>query len=196
MHFSLTGERVDELVGLFVDKVPTADFIRAMTADQARMFVDTALLGDGDGTDIFYQHDERRMSAFMAIAVLAGYSPSLDRSGTTCSLRRARPFTWLADTPRTVEFYEGTVWCPTMPTGYWVARRRGKVFITGNSNYPPTVAGTISGSEKPTLSAAAKAEDTSLTTWTTAVAAGDILRFNVDSVTTITRALLVLEVTI
>ena len=83
-----------------------------------------------------------------------------------------------------------------MPTGYWVARRRGKVFITGNSNYPPTVAGTISGSEKPTLSAAAKAEDTSLTTWTTAVAAGDILRFNVDSVTTITRALLVLEVTI
>ena len=91
VHFSLTGERVDELVGLFVDKVPTADFIRAMTADQARMFVDTALLGDGDGTDIFYQHDERRMSAFMAIAVLAGYSPSLDRSGTTCSLRRARP---------------------------------------------------------------------------------------------------------
>jgi hypothetical protein len=64
------------------------------------------------------------------------------------------------------------------------------------ANYPPTVADTIAGSEKPTLSAAAKAEDTSLTTWTTAVAAGDILRFNVDSVTTITRALLIIEVTI
>jgi hypothetical protein len=40
-----------------------------------------------------------------------------------------------------------------------------------------------------------KSEDATLTGWTTAVAAGDTLRFNVDSVTTITRVVLTLEVT-
>jgi hypothetical protein len=64
------------------------------------------------------------------------------------------------------------------------------------TNYPPTIADTVAGSELPTISAATKGQDTSLSTWTTAVAAGDILRFNVNSCSTITRALLVLEVTI
>jgi hypothetical protein len=55
------------------------------------------------------------------------------------------------------------------------------------ANYPPTVADTITGSEKPTLSSVVKNQDTNLTTWTTAVAAGDIIRFNVDSASTATR---------
>jgi len=58
------------------------------------------------------------------------------------------------------------------------------------ANFPPTVADTIAGSEKPTLSSAQKNQDLTLTTWTTAVAAGDILAFNVDSVSTVTRVTL------
>jgi hypothetical protein len=58
------------------------------------------------------------------------------------------------------------------------------------ANFPPTVADTIAGSEKPTLSSQQKNQDLTLTTWTTAVAAGDILAFNVDSVSTVTRAIL------
>jgi hypothetical protein len=45
----------------------------------------------------------------------------------------------------------------------------------------------ICASAKPTLSSARKAQDTTLTGWTTAVAAGDWLEFNLDSITTITR---------
>lgn len=55
------------------------------------------------------------------------------------------------------------------------------------ANYPPTVADTIAGSEKPTLSTATKNQDASLSTWTTSVTAGDIIGFNVDSATTVTR---------
>ena len=33
--------------------------------------------------------------------------------------------------PRTIE-YDGTVWCITVPSGAFVARRNGKVFVTGN----------------------------------------------------------------
>jgi len=58
------------------------------------------------------------------------------------------------------------------------------------ANFPPTVADSIAGSEKPTLSTATKNQDLALSTWTTSVTAGDILRFNVDSASTVTRVTL------
>jgi len=63
------------------------------------------------------------------------------------------------------------------------------------ANFPPTVADTITGSEKPTLSSAQKNQDLNLTTWATAIAAGDILAFNVDSVATVTRITLSIRAT-
>ena len=61
------------------------------------------------------------------------------------------------------------------------------------ANYPPTVADTIAGSEKPTLSSATKNNDTSLSSWTTSVAAGDYIGFKVDSATTVTRVHLLVK---
>ena len=63
------------------------------------------------------------------------------------------------------------------------------------ANYPPTVADTITASAKPTISAATKSQDSTLTGWTTSITAGDILRFNVDSAATITRVTVSLRVT-
>ena len=63
------------------------------------------------------------------------------------------------------------------------------------ANYPPTVADSICASAKPTLSSAIKAEDTTLTGWTKTVAAGDVLYFNVDSCSTITKVSLILKAT-
>ena len=64
------------------------------------------------------------------------------------------------------------------------------------ANYPPTVADTITAAAKPTISAATKSEDTTLTGWTKSFTAGDVLGFNVDSATTITRVTLELTVVI
>jgi len=61
------------------------------------------------------------------------------------------------------------------------------------ANYPPTVDDTITASAKPTISSGTKSEDSTLTGWTVDVAAGDILRFNVDSVATITRLAICLD---
>jgi len=63
------------------------------------------------------------------------------------------------------------------------------------ANFPPTVADTIAGSEKPTISAGVKGQDLSLGTWTTAVTAGDHLGFNVDSCSTIERVTLTIRAT-
>lgn len=62
------------------------------------------------------------------------------------------------------------------------------------ANFPPTVADTITAAAKPTISAAQKYEDTTLSGWTTAVTAGDILEFNVDSVATITKLTIALDI--
>lgn len=53
------------------------------------------------------------------------------------------------------------------------------------TNFPTTAS--IAGTELPTLTSAQKAEDLTLTTWTTTLSARDILEFNVTSVTTVTR---------
>ena len=63
------------------------------------------------------------------------------------------------------------------------------------ANFPPTVADTIAGSEKPTLSSVQKNQDLTLSSWTTAITAGDVLGFNVDSAATVTRVMLTLRVT-
>lgn len=62
------------------------------------------------------------------------------------------------------------------------------------SNFPPVDADSITASAPPTLSSAAKSQDTTLTGWTTTVSAGDILRFNVDSATTVTRVTVALKI--
>jgi hypothetical protein len=61
------------------------------------------------------------------------------------------------------------------------------------ATYPATSANSICGSNKPTLSSAAKSQDTVLAGWSTlSVLQGDCIRFHVDSATTITRLCMVL----
>lgn len=63
------------------------------------------------------------------------------------------------------------------------------------ANYPPTDADTITASAVPTITTATKSQDATLTGWTTAITAGDILGFNVDSCTSITRVTISIKVT-
>lgn len=63
------------------------------------------------------------------------------------------------------------------------------------SSYPPLVGNSITASAKPIISSSTKAASSTLTGWTTSLSAGDYLRFNVDSCSTITRAILTIKVT-
>ena len=63
------------------------------------------------------------------------------------------------------------------------------------ANFPPTDADTITAAAVPTISGAVKSQDSTLSGWTTSVTAGDILRFNVDSVATCERVTVSLRVT-
>ena len=58
------------------------------------------------------------------------------------------------------------------------------------ANFPTVV--TITGSAKPTITSSTKGQSSTLTGWTTSFVAGDILRLNVDSITSIQRVTLFL----
>ena len=58
----------------------------------------------------------------------------------------------------------------------------------------PSATDKITASAPPTITTAKKSQDTTLTGWNTTISAGDILAFNVDSVTSMTRVTLALKV--
>ncbi len=62
------------------------------------------------------------------------------------------------------------------------------------ANFPPTAADSITATAPPTISGAQKSQDSTLHGWATAIVAGDILAFNVDSCDTITRLTISLKV--
>lgn len=61
------------------------------------------------------------------------------------------------------------------------------------ANYPPTNSDSIAGTEKPTLNNQIKNQDLTLTTWTIACAAGDLLAYEVEGATDCKQVTLILH---
>lgn len=61
------------------------------------------------------------------------------------------------------------------------------------ANYPPTDGDSITAAATPAIASDWKYEDSTLTGWTTSLASGSTLRFNVDSATDITRVTVILD---
>lgn len=68
------------------------------------------------------------------------------------------------------------------------------VWKTTYAGFPPTAGNSICGSSKPTISSDQKSQDSTLSGWTKTISAGDILAFNVDSCSSITRVVISLKV--
>jgi len=62
------------------------------------------------------------------------------------------------------------------------------------ANFPPTNDDTITAANEPEISSGTKDQDSTLTSWTTSLSEGDILRINVDSISTITRCTVAIRV--
>ena len=61
------------------------------------------------------------------------------------------------------------------------------------ANFPPTGGDSITNVTPPTITTAVKSQDSTLTNWTTTITTGDILAYNVDSCTNITRVTVSLQ---
>lgn len=78
-----------------------------------------------------------------------------------------------------------------------LANQSGSIIVdiwkNSYSNYPPLIGNSITASAKPTISSSIKAQSSTLTDWVTSISAGDILRFNVNSITDCQRVTLTLK---
>lgn len=96
-----------------------------------------------------------------------------------------------------VQCYVEMPFAMTVEAARLVSKDSGSIVVDiwkdSYANFPPTDADTITSSTPPTITTATKSEDTDLTSWTTALAKGDWLAFNVDSVTTCTLVTLSLS---
>ncbi len=126
-------------------KRPTYDLLWRMTQTEKRALLRAALLGDGShgstGSWQFFQRHEddlvwmQTLLALVGQAGKVGMRPGRDsgavylrnRSTTELQARHLRD-AW--------QDYTGEVWCVRVPSGAFLARRNGKVFVTGNSGFP------------------------------------------------------------
>jgi HK97 family phage prohead protease len=145
------------------DKEPTADFLTNLTRSQLLLLVQTCMNGDGhaakSGQSTWYQVSKNGVRAFEMLCALAGQPTnttsqkdygnrhgqpptrvSLLRTGVAKPLDaiRVKAYGYKNGEPRTPAVDEwitttGEIWCPTTPSGTWLARRNGSVYFTGNS---------------------------------------------------------------
>lgn len=150
VSFRIRGEHTARLVKdcQGKDKVPSAEFLSNLSSRQAALFVETCIKGDGyTEQGRFGQSNKGRLDAFLFACVLAGIAPtwqeqrdtrhpsSFKRSMTHYTAycgRKSRNINAKSIKQEMVD-YEGDVWCPVTPSSFWLARRDGCTFITGNT---------------------------------------------------------------
>jgi DNA modification methylase len=111
----------------------------------ARALLDAMIDGDGnrraDGRWSFIQKSKPVAEAFQMLALRLGYRTTLTQRSTDIWTVFGSPGRWVdlraglngSESAIGTEHYDGTVWCPSVPTGMWVARRNGQPFVTGNT---------------------------------------------------------------
>jgi DNA modification methylase len=126
--------------------VPAASLM--WSRDRAMALLRGLVHGDGsireDGRACFIQKSKRDVGLVQALALRCGLSACVSKrygcKTWVCYLTRSRYRSFRgtngAGTGPMRQLYTGVVWCPKLPLGTWVARRQGRVFITGNT-YPP-----------------------------------------------------------
>lgn len=154
----------------------------------------TAVIGDSSVTDVYFGSTSAAATIHVAdcvgCAAAVNVGVTVDGGGSTITTgikgSITVPFTGTI-TGWTVLSTDAT------PTAGAVAF---DIWKDTYANYPPTVDDTIIPSgTKPNITATnTKGQFANLTGWTTSVTAGDVLLFNVDSVTSLTRVTLILTI--
>jgi ribonucleoside-triphosphate reductase len=118
------------------------DVILGLDAESSRLFLETYVRGDGYDSCKIITTSEAIKDGLLQVAVNAGYGATFRVRKPDNSLskkdryiiRLIRHKDTYIDRVEEVE-YEGVIWCPNTDNETVIARRNGKVFITGNTPF-------------------------------------------------------------
>ena len=152
------------------------EWLRLLTQAQLDLLIDVSIMADGhigkDGVTQLGQANIERIRSFEMACVLAGRPigthekpTSHERAWVSTLYARphASPVAQANDvrtpsaTVRTTDS-DDDVWCPETPNGTWLARRRGSIYFTGNSQPPFPYLGPGLDQARPALDALYEAE--------------------------------------
>ena len=140
-HFPAKFLRIFE--GYADGKYLTVKFLNLLTKKQLRLLFDIMILADGHSDKkgkrkIFTQNDNPTLNNFQVLCLMLGYTSTICRKPDSRNCYNAtvnKKIYRQIKRNKTEEInYKGIVWCPEVKkNNNWVARRNGKVDITGNS---------------------------------------------------------------
>ncbi len=146
--FTVAGPIASRLQSLAPSKTMNMGLAMLGVLD-AEALLDALVDGDGhrraDGRMCIVQKDQQSIELMQVLALRLGYRAQLSRRADGIFVLYMTRGEWLTlrgtnGTHRRPETapYRGVVWCPSVVSGFWLARRRGKPFITGNT-FPPAL---------------------------------------------------------
>lgn len=163
--FSLRMPLSTQVLDAIPDKEITAELVGRFTTEQMRLFLDAFVRADGHimkprcggsviaegvalaGGSVITQKLTSNIDLLQMMATLTGRSSSIyprskhDFSALYLANQTKRSTVKKMAVERIVV---DTVWCPTTTCGTWIARRNGRVFVTGNSeNRPRYMSGNV-----------------------------------------------------
>ena len=124
-------------------KYLTVKFLNLLTKKQLRLLFDVMILADGHSDKkrkrkIFTQNDNPTLNNFQILCLMLGYTSTICKKPDSRNCYNAtvnkKVYRQIKRNKTESVKYKGVVWCPEVEdNNNWVARRNGKVDITGNS---------------------------------------------------------------
>ncbi|MBW2975377.1 ribonucleoside triphosphate reductase [Candidatus Woesearchaeota archaeon] len=111
--------------------------LRNCSPRQIKLFIHEYIKGDGSKERLrIFTKDKQIKDDFQELCAICGYGSSiyLNKQGIFVINIHKNQNQSIMKKERVR--YKGKVWCPTTLTSTWIARRKGNVFITGNSQFP------------------------------------------------------------
>lgn len=129
---------VEALQEVAPNKQVLPEFLHQLTYAQAKMFFDTLIAADGNvrkgkNHTRWAQVDEQRADMFQMLSAMLGKATGRRGKDITVYASDHAHVGSLRDSEERFD-YDGQVWCPTVGTGFFMARRNGRSFWTGNTS--------------------------------------------------------------
>ena len=137
---------VDKIKELIPNKKLNWDLLE-LSLSNKEFLIKGLLQGDGAkcdntlGFSAFYQKDMEQLQVFQALLHLTGKQGWINKKKYSCSIHN-NPITELQGKhfkDRFVKYNGKFVWCIETEKGNFIAKRDGKIFITGNSGFPKSM---------------------------------------------------------